>query len=126
VYGKRQQHRDFAEAWDAAEMTFVDMLASIEAKRATIGETVERRTTRVETDRKGNVVATIETTETRTRLSDSCLIHLLDRRHPEYRAAAQGRELARPGGKPMTVVTIPADASDIEAADAYLKLLRQR
>jgi hypothetical protein len=118
-YTKRKQHPDFALEWDEAEARFYDTVKSIEARRGTIGEPV--RITRVETDKEGNVVRTI--TEERLHISDKCIIHMLDRRDPEFRAAAARREHVGPGGKPI-VFEIAEDATEEEAARAYLEFVQ--
>jgi len=48
---------------------------------------------------------------------------MLDRRHPEYRAAAARRELSGPGGRAIPIRQIAEDASEHEAATAYLELV---
>jgi hypothetical protein len=123
LYKRRAELRDFAEEWEDAEARYVDTCRTIADRRATVGEEVVIRTTSTETDDKGRVVAMKTTEETRLYKSDRLLAQLLDRRHPEYRAAAARRELSGIGGKPIPVTPIAADATPEEAAAAYLELV---
>jgi hypothetical protein len=122
LYYKRKHDPEFAEQWEDAEARFNDTVAAIEARRATIGEPVKTKRTVVETDEHGTITKTTVTEEERLHISDKCLVHMLDRRHPEFRAAAARREHIGPGGKPIAF-EIAEDATEEEAARAYLELV---
>lgn len=119
LYEARDADHGFSAEWDEAELRFFDAAASEHARRALVGdERVRSRVTRtVKPD--GSVVE--ERVEERiTVKSDRLLAHLLDRRHPVFRAAAARREVTGEGGGPVNfsglelVIVDPADPPPIE------------
>jgi len=122
MYERRADDPEFAAAWDAAEQTFLDAAASEEARRALMGDVRTRRRTSTIRFADGST-KTEEITEEVLVKSDRLLAHMLDRRHPEFRAAAAKRELSGPGGRAIPLQQIPEDATEHEAANAYLALV---
>lgn len=122
AYEHRRDDAEFRRAWDDAHHRWLDTVASIAAKRATVGEDVVIRKVRRQFDANGKQIGDEEVLEeTRVFKSDRLLAQLLERRHPDYARAARGGP-GRPGDDART--DLGEGVTEADAAAAYLNLVQ--
>ena len=120
MYVHRENDAELAREWDDAYHRWLDTVASIHAKRATVGEDVVIRRVLRKLNKKGEVIAEEVIEENRVYKSDRLLAQLLDRRHPEFARAVAGRKGGPPSTKPQD---LGESVTEQEAASAYLALV---
>ncbi len=91
-YDKRKADEQFAEAWDDAELEYLNGLEQVAIKRGVVGETEARPYTSY--DKDGSKVTRFRDVVTK---SDTCLLAVLKARHPAYKER-KAVELSSPDG----------------------------
>lgn len=105
-YNLRDRDEEFAEAWDDAELAYLDSLEGVSIKRGVVGEIEKRPYTYYNKDGSKETRFREVTTK-----SDQCLLATLKARHPAYKDK-RSLEHTSPDGS-MTPERKTADYSNL-------------